>query len=574
MQLISLNANSPQFHPIKFNETGISLIVGKQKNPNRKANGRTYNGVGKSLALALSHFCLGSSKNNGLEQALSGWEFVLQLEIDGERHSITRATSKQDVIILDGIALKLREFREQMEGPAFPLATAIPGLSFRSLLPAFARQNRESYASFNTFSREEPPYDRLLRVAYLLGLDTGLVAEKHRLKADRERIKALRGNLNKDQIFIEFFTDNKNIEIELKDLEEQTAKLEADLTQFQVAEDYNDIERSADEAKRELQVLRNQASSLRESISNINASLQVRPDVSLATVVDVYQEANLRIPELVVKSIEEVTTFHEQLVRDRARRLTREKSRIEDALKQLDEQISAGSGRLDDLLRFLGTHHALEELVSTTNYLAEIKAKAQKIKDYKSLLERYSVEEQNVNIQLSNETIKTNTYLSEANDIIDSNLNCFRSLARRFYPDRPGGLTVRNNEGDNQIRFDVDAKIQDDASDGINEVKIFCFDMTVLLQRHHHAMNFLWHDSRLFSDMDPRQRAVLFKVAHERTLGKHQYIATMNEDQIQAMKDQFTDEEFKSVITDNIILELNDESPSDKLLGIEVDMDY
>ena len=153
-------------------------------------------------------------------------------------------------------------------------------------------------------------------------------------------------------------------------------------------------------------------------------------------------------------------------------------------------------------------------------------------------------------------------------------MEAFTTFSGEFYEEKPGGLAVNNNEGDNQIRFDIDAQIQDDASDGINEVKIFCFDMTILTQRHNHSMDFLFHDSRLFSDMDPRQRAIALKLALDvSTQRNYQYIATINQDQLESSREHWSPEISRS-IDNSITLELTDEGPQSKLLGLQVDMDY
>jgi uncharacterized protein YydD (DUF2326 family) len=202
-------------------------------------------------------------------------------------------------------------------------------------------------------------------------------------------------------------------------------------------------------------------------------------------------------------------------------------------------------------------------------------SKAQKLRDYQSLLAQYSDREQEVSAEMATQTIRTNRYLLDAKPVIQSNMDRFRSLSQRFYSDRPCGLSVQNNEGENQLRFNIDARIEADAADGINEVKIFCYDMTLLTQRHNHNVDFLFHDSRLVGDIDVRQRAMIFKIARDITAGgEFQYIATLNQDQIDAMRDQFTADEFKDCIDDAIRLRLTDESPAAKLLGIEVDMHF
>jgi uncharacterized protein YydD (DUF2326 family) len=86
------------------------------------------------------------------------------------------------------------------------------------------------------------------------------------------------------------------------------------------------------------------------------------------------------------------------------------------------------------------------------------------------------------------------------------------------------------------------------------------------------SLSLLVHDSRLFSDIDPRQRAILFRIAAEATekIGC-QYIATVNEDQLEGVRDQFSVEEFEVLLSKRVRLELIDDSPESKLLGIQVD---
>ena len=101
MRLISLTANKEEFKSIYFNRSGITLILGKQKSHGVSEKGKTYNGVGKSLAIALIHFCLGSNKNTEYERAIPEWEFTLEFEIAGQRMTSRRKTSAQNRIYLN-----------------------------------------------------------------------------------------------------------------------------------------------------------------------------------------------------------------------------------------------------------------------------------------------------------------------------------------------------------------------------------------------------------------------------------------------------------------------------------------
>jgi uncharacterized protein YydD (DUF2326 family) len=201
-------------------------------------------------------------------------------------------------------------------------------------------------------------------------------------------------------------------------------------------------------------------------------------------------------------------------------------------------------------------------------------AKVQKIKDYQKLLRTYSDAKTKAEMNFKKNDVDTNQYLEDIQKITESNMEAFTFFSGKFYEEKPGGLTIKTNQGDNQLRFDIDARIQDDAADGINEVKIFCFDMTVLTLKHNHSIDYVFHDSRLFSNMDPRQKATALALALEvSTQGNYQYIATINEDLIESSRKLWSND-IKEAIESSIVLQLTDDGPASKLLGIQVDMEY
>jgi uncharacterized protein YydD (DUF2326 family) len=81
------------------------------------------------------------------------------------------------------------------------------------------------------------------------------------------------------------------------------------------------------------------------------------------------------------------------------------------------------------------------------------------------------------------------------------------------------------------------------------------------------------HDSRIFDGIDPRQTKELFKIADDLfTNSDYQYIATVNQNQLEEIKSLMSENEYTKIVTDNIILTLTDESDAGKLLGIRVDL--
>ncbi len=575
MRLVSLSADHESFRTIRFNKSGITLVLGKRESSEKSSDDRTYNGVGKSLSIALIDFCLASNKRKGLEDQLPDWEFRLMFEHQGLQYRVARNTSNQSRIILNDEELSLAKYRDRLEELLFDILPRRKSLTGRSLISRFIRPGRASYASFDQQQPSEKPYERLLRNGLLLGLDTELIENKRNQIVERERIKDFEKNIQKDEIFHEYFAGGRDSQIELKDLEDEIVRLGEDLSHFRVAENYEEHRDEADRLAANIREMKNRTVVFENELSSIEQSLREKSDLAVDQVAALYAEANTMLPGAVVKRMEEVVSFHKGLIQKRSSRLRQEKQRISLNHEELRNAITSTNRELDKKLGFLGKHGALDEYSQLSDQLSLLKTRAQKIRDYQQLLASYAKKVRDCTTKLIKEAERSAEYLQEEAELLDANLERFRGFSSRFYPSKPGGLTVKNNDGENQIRFNIEAKIEDDASDGINDIKIFCFDMTLLLGRHRHYMDFIYHDSRLFSDIDPRQRAELFRVANEVSSSNgSQYIANVNEDEIEAMKGLMEPDEYDEIFTNNVVLELTDDSDEAKLLGVQVDLTY
>ena len=248
-------------------------------------------------------------------------------------------------------------------------------------------------------------------------------------------------------------------------------------------------------------------------------------------------------------------------------------------MKEIEQQKQKLSQGLDENLKLLGAYGALDEYNSLNTKLNDYKNRLEKLNDYKELIEKYRNELNNVNINLQQENIVTNDYLKDSRDIINQNILVFRELAQRFYPNKASGIQIDNNESEkNQNRFNISVEIQDDTSDGVNGIKIFCYDYTIMINGYNNNVRFICHDSRLFSDTDPRQKSECIKIAEEYTKKYgFQYIATLNEDFMDTIKGATSEDEYnkiKEIIDNNTRLHLTDNNETGKLLGIQLDLKY
>ena len=576
MLLIKVYSNQPSFRTVEFNKTGLSFIVAKQKHPGSSEQGKTYNGVGKSLLVRIVHFCLGADAKNYkiFCEKLPGWEFFIDYEIDNKKYTAKRTTNNPKKITLNNEVISVNKFNEKMKSLCFEIPEDIFFLTFRSLIPFFIRPKKESYVAYNKPGKTGSDYQALLYNAFLLGLDVVLAQKKYTIRKEQERVKNLEKNFKNDSLLRDFFTGNKDVTLTLVDLEERIKQLDDDLSNFKVAEDYNDVQLEADKVEKELFSLNNRVIMFQNNIENIDKSLKISPDINKENIKAIYRESNIHFPENMTKTLDDLEVFYDKLISNRKRRLLEQqnKLKLEQQNKKVDVKILQKD--LNKLMQYLGEHQALDLFVSFSNKNAELKADRDRLGKYQELQSEYKTKERQSEKDFIELTEVTEQYLTEIEPDTVVLRDYFRSLAKIFYPNSVAGLTIECNDGENQLQFNIDAKIESDASDGINNVKIFCYDLTILFKGHNHNIDFVFHDSRLFDGTDERQKTDMFKTVYQKfAQANKQYIATVNQNQLDEIKKHIKDDEFEKIITQNTVLTLTDESDSEKLLGIKVDLD-
>jgi uncharacterized protein YydD (DUF2326 family) len=572
MRLISLTANQSTFKSINFNRKGASFVVAKQQNPDQFDNTKTYNGVGKSLLVALVDFCFGAGTKNkiteSLQKKLPNWQFTLTIEIKNKIYKIERLTDSPKKIKLNGENFNLTNFCLKLQELCFDISSDIQYLSFRSLLPFFIRPSKNAYVKYDEPQKVGTPYQKQLYNAFLLGLDIGLAEKKMLLKKEITSTNKLHTNIKNDPILEKFFKGYQDSSLALVDLDEKIEKLEGDLKRFEIADDYYQIKQEADKIKRKIDRIQNTIELKNNSIQNIEQSLKISPDVDKKEIRSIYDESKLVFQIDVEKQLSELEIFYKSLTINRGKRLQQQKQLILNEVQSLEKDFILLKQSFDNKMKFLNAHQALDVFTKVSANLTELRQSKEKLQGYEKLQHDYEQKKIALKKEMIEQSEKAVNYLDHAKKDIHVIMEYFRVLAKLFYPSSLSGITVKNNDRTNQIRYDIEAKIQSDSSDGINSVKLFCYDVTTLMQSNNHAMNFIFHDSRLFSDIDETHCDELFKIVKDKFLDK-QYIASINQNQLNTLSN-----DTKKFIEKNTVQELTDESNNGKLLGITVELEY
>jgi len=576
MQLIKVYANNESFRTVKFNPSGLNFIVAKQKNPEKNDEGKTYNGVGKSLLVRIINYCLGASKDRyvGFCEKLEGWEFYLDFTIGTRHFTAKRSTGEPQNVVLNDEELSIDKYRGKLQELCFSIPNDVQYLSFRSLLPFFLRPSKEAYADCMKPGNINKEYQNLLYNVFLIGLDVKLAERKYKLRNEQKRIKDLETNFKQDNLLRDFFLGTKDISLELAEITDQINKIEGDLSRFQVAEDYHEIQCEADSIHNHLFQLKNEIVIIENNIRNIGDSVQVNPiTISNSDLEKTYNEAKVFFPDSVRKTLHDIEIFYVNLAKNRISRLAEQKNELMAILEGKKSEQEKMKQKFDEKIKFLGEHQALDVFLALNQECSDLKTERNGLLKYRELQSEYNSKRRQIKKDLLEITDITDNYLVEVEENTKDIKEYFRYLAKKFYPQYTVGLTIRHKSGENQLAFEIEPRIESDSSDGINNVKIFCYDLSILFKGKNHKIGFVLHDSRLYDGIDERQKAVLFQtVKNEFSGNDRQYIATINQNQLKEIQSNMSAEDFDEIFQKNTILTLTDDDDSEKLLGIQVDI--
>jgi uncharacterized protein YydD (DUF2326 family) len=381
LMLYRLVAGDPRFKALTFRE-GLNIIAASRagaggKNTKRRTGDRqrSRNGVGKTSFVHLVHFLLGGDPDGPLKSdALSNWDFTLELDVGAAKVSVTRPLSNKNEIFLRGQLARLQLPDDSGATLTNTKLTKLLGThwfglederisgapTFRSLFPYFARwEETGGFLDATRYIKAQRQGTVDTNLAYLFGFDFELVRRLYKAKEAREKLGKARSALREIE-------DERTGHASRADLE---ALLQAELATAALARDrlknevdnfrvlpafreletelaeINDKDRAlsdADVIDRELMAAHDQALS-REHVPE-------RPEIER-----LYQEAQLVFPDLVRRRYDEVQRFHEALVANWRTYLMAERSAAEKRIKGREKHRQKLGNRRTAILKELSS---------------------------------------------------------------------------------------------------------------------------------------------------------------------------------------------------------------------------
>ena len=544
----SIRCDKPSFKNIDF-KPGFNVILAERTKESAKKDSR--NGLGKSTLIEIIHFCLGGNKGETLNKPeLKGWAFTLDLDLGKKRYLVTRNTSEQNKIIIDGDCsswpikpekdkktgekvLSSKDWKRVLGVLMFGLQLSYPDLeyvpTFRSIISYFVRRNGARGGFLDPFQqyKNQLEWDKQVNNAFLLSLNWEYATKWQILKDRVEVINQIKKEA-KTGILKNLMGTIGELEALKIRLESQVKQEQEELTSFKVHPQYKKIEDEANELTAKNHEMVNFNITDKRLLEYYEASLKEEAEAKPEAVTKMYEEAGVILPKALTKRIDDVLAFHKQVVTNRREFLISEMERLKKDIAEREQQINNSTASRAELLKILQTHGALTEFTHLQEKHQQAVAELKELNIRLDNLKKFEEGKTSITVDQALLQRQASTDYAERKSQREQAILLFNSNSKALY-EAPGILSIDVSK--TGYKFSV--TIERSGSFGIGNMKIFCYDLMLAQMWAKKAKSpiFLIHDSILFADVDERQKALALELAtKESEECGFQYICTLNSD--------------------------------------------
>lgn len=553
LRIHRLACEPPLFEPIDFHD-GVNLILGERSDTLASEQGRKVNGVGKSICIEFLHFALCRSYFDTRVSRIpadvlpESTIILLDLTVGNERMQIRRSVGDHrhpTILKSDGSKMvfeRVEDATDFLGGLLFESQSNAGQVSFRQLVSLLMRDERSGFKNYiNPHDSASRSPDDMSPHLHLMGIEIspykrllGVIARLEEQKKLLSELKRVVTNGNELKL--------KDIPARLNEERQATRKIEDALTELKADPAFEEVEEDLVAIESELERLRARRKSLSYQIDQIRAiPLPERIDVTDLRII--YDRIKAGLGDLVEKSLEQAEAFKAEIERFQQSLRNEELAELELSRRLVSSSISELSDRHAELTRHIDRKGLLSEL---TNGL---EVATRRSDDYHRLSSQYQQylkknrEVENIKTERMNALHALDEQLASHADVEQSFNETIVSIHEKIQlSSRASFRFDLNTSASSRRPLNFDLRIQDDGSHSINQVRVFIYDMALLLDpmtRPNHP-GFLVHDNILEVDQDTLARCLNFLAYVNDTESNFQYILTLNRDKIES--DEFRKE--------------------------------
>jgi uncharacterized protein YydD (DUF2326 family) len=559
----------PNFKEVNFNLNGITIITGNSSVNNQKD--KSYNGVGKSFIIELVHFCLGADPKGNWCEKIDNIDFYLDFIHDNKEYKIKRNTKEKDNICINDEEFKLKSSKnkESFKDKISSMLLKNKNIYVRELLNNyFLRRDKTKYTNpiLKDKYNKSVLYEEIRNVFHLFNLDIELIDLKNRIKTSMDELK-------------ELINYNEKIynEKEFNRIKHEKNRLEKILRDFTISEEYSSYESKSNDLNLVIKEKNNRKFLLIEKLDRIKNMLSENIDITANDIEDMYREAKFIFDDKIKRTLNEVREFYDKIKEFRKVELNEEAKEIAEEINDLKLELSKLEGEYNEIIKILDNSMSLNRYKEVNNSLNDYLNEERKLIAIKETLDKKKEEvlvKKNEMLSLIKKIVE---YIKLNNNFIENINDVFKEKIEYIYEEKGyknSYIGIEGNNGDNnKTAYNIEVHVDAQDSDGVTGISIFAFDLLLQQFKKNHSIDFIFHDSRLFESIDPRQIKKMFELLNRDVKNfNFQYICSFNEDKLNSVKDLFENtNEYQNLVENNIKLRLSD---TNKLLGSTIDFKY
>jgi uncharacterized protein YydD (DUF2326 family) len=570
------------FRPVNFFE-GMNIVLADTNADSEETE--STNGLGKTTLIRIIHFCFGSDfrREKTLSHPdLAGTTFFLEFRINGTDYQVSRNTSSPKLVLVSRefvqdlqidweprgreALLSAEDWRVALSARLVPEARLssepmkfVP--SFRELSYYYIRLGKEAYSDPQTAFGSQPGLSRRISSAFLLGLNWPQQRELYTLlEAKRSVVAAVKALADADA------ADNQvsigDLEADRVVLEETLAAREKEIEDFNVRDDYSELESELQRVDAEIHSLLNDNHADGRLLAYYQESASEVPLFDANEPVAILQDAGALFRPEALRSIEEVAEFHQQLYANRKQFLDAEITRLSNRILFRQGELDRTTGAKSAILKLLSSSGALDALIALQRGVSEAGLSLESLKSRIEERKRFDRRQDDLTIEIGQARTLLKQDLEDRRELIDEAIALFAEYTRFLYG-VAGRLGVDVSREGYKFSFAIDRQ----GSDGVDQMVVFCFDLVVATLRARRGAHFqsLVHDSSMFADVDPRQYGLALQLANRVSATEgFQYICCLN---VSALpKEHLGELDLEPLI----VLRLSDDGDEGRLLGMRL----
>jgi uncharacterized protein YydD (DUF2326 family) len=352
----------------------------------------------------------------------------------------------------------------------------------------------------------------------------------HRVKeADRQKVQLEK--LLKSEFAAIAIPSTARLRLNARKLERQSSRLENQLAGYQVIDFYDDLLDEANTMQQTIDQYTNANVLDDELARDIESAFQTEHAPALPDLMALYKQAGVVLREQLLKRYDEVEQFHRAVVANRREHLTAELNDTRERMARRRQEISRLSERRNDLLQTLNSGGALAQYRKLESQLISLRSELETVKRQLELAEKLDAMRADLKVQRAEAERRIRQDLKERSSLVEDASIVFDEISQRLY-DQPAVFDIVAGKDGLDFRIET----PEIASEGIRQVQIFTFDLTLATACANRGSwpGFLVHDSHIFDGVDGRQIALALHTASERmNMLQGQYIVTMNSDDLE-----------------------------------------